>query len=217
MPTWQDKVLQQQSAHARPLAVAVHCAPQQWQRACAAADHELFHPIPPDQANPMTPTDLSVDVDARYFEDYPPGAVAEYGPIAVDEEDIIAFGRQFDPQPFHVDRQRAAGGPFGGVVASGWHTASLMMRLLVDHYLPRKAGLGSPGIDELRWLRPVRPGDQLSLRITVTEATRSRTKPDRGLVRTFNEVINQRGEPVMTLKAMTLVRCRSVAVEAPAP
>ena len=165
----------------------------------------------------MTPADLSADVDARHFADYPPGAVAKYGPTAIDEEAIIAFGRQFDPQPFHVDRQRAADGSFGGVVASGWHTASLMMRLLVDHYLPRKAGLGSPGIDELRWLQPVRPGDPLSLRITVNEAARSRTKPGRGLVRTFNEVTNQRGEPVMALKAMTLVRCRSAGSQEPAP
>ncbi len=102
-------------------------------------------------------------------------------------------------------------GPFGGVIASGWHTGSLMMRLLVDHFLPRRAGLGSPGIDELRWLAPVRPGDALSLRITITEARRSQSKPDRGLVHTFNEVLNQRDEVVMTLKAMTLMRCRSAA------
>jgi acyl dehydratase len=152
-----------------------------------------------------------VDLDDRHFEDYPVGAVAECGPIAVDEAAVIAFGRQFDPQPFHVDAQGAASGPFGGVIASGWHTAGLMMRLLVDHYLPRTAGLGSPGIDELRWLAPVRPGDDLSLRITVTEATRSRSKPDRGLVRTFIEIMNQRGERVMTVKAMTMIRCRNTA------
>ena len=162
----------------------------------------------------MAHQDLPVSIDARHFEDYPPGAVVEYGPIGVDEAAIMAFGRQFDPQPFHVDPEGAAGGPFGGVIASGWHTGSLMMRLLVDHYLPRKAGLGSPGIDELRWLAPVRPGDQLSLRITVTEARRSSTKPDRGLVRTTNEMINQRGEVVMTLKAMTLIRCRNAGAAA---
>jgi acyl dehydratase len=157
----------------------------------------------------MAHQDLPVAIEARHLEDYLPGTVVEYGPIAVDEAAIVAFGRQFDPQPFHVDPQRAAGGPFGGVIASGWHTGSLMMRLLVDHYLPREAGLGSPGIDELRWLAPVRPGDQLSLRVTVTAARPSRTKPDRGLVHTSNEMINQRGEVVMTVKAMTLIRCRN--------
>jgi len=159
----------------------------------------------------MIQTDLPVAIDDRHFEDYPPGAVLRYGPVTIDEAAIVGFGRQFDPQPFHVDPQRAAKGPFGGVIASGWHTGSLMMRLLVDHFLPRHAGLGSPGVDELRWLAPVRPGDALSLRITITGARRSQSKPDRGLVHTFNEVLNQRDEVVMTLKAMTLVRCRSAA------
>lgn len=156
----------------------------------------------------MTETDLPVPIDARHFEDYPPGAVACYGPIAVDEDAVIAFGRQFDPQPFHVDREAAARGPFGGLIASGWHTGALMMRLLVDRYLPRRAGLGSPGVDELRWLAPVRPGDALSLRVTVVEARRSKSKPDRGLLRCACEVFNQRGETVMTVTAMSLVRCR---------
>jgi acyl dehydratase len=157
----------------------------------------------------LTDHDFPRDLDARYFEDYRPGLAVEYGPIAATEADIIAFGRQFDPQPFHVDPQNRAAGHLGGLIASGWHTASLMMRLLVDHFLPRVAGLASPGIDELRWLAPVRPGDALSVRITVTEARRSRTKPDRGMVQTYNEVVNQRGEAVMTVKTMTLMRCRT--------
>jgi acyl dehydratase len=156
----------------------------------------------------MDQHDLHADPDQRYFEDYVPGAVFEFGAVALDEAQIVEFGRQYDPQPFHVDAQRAASGPFGGVIASGWQTASLMMWLLVEHFLPRAAGLGSPGVDELRWLAPVRPGDRLSLRITVTDARRSRTKPDRGLVHTSNEVLNQRSEVVMTVKAMTLMRCR---------
>lgn len=159
----------------------------------------------------MIQTDLPVAIDDRHFEDYPLGAVLRYGPVVVDESAIIDFGRQFDPQPFHVDPRGAASGPFGGVIASGWHTCSLMMRLLVDHFLPRRAGLGSPGVDALRWLAPVRPGDELSLRITVVEARRSQSKPDRGLVHTFNEVLNQRDEVVMSLKAMTLIRCRGAA------
>jgi len=158
---------------------------------------------------------LPADLADRHFEDYAVGLAVEYGPIAVDEAAIVAFGRQFDPQPFHVDPQGSAQGPFGGVIASGWHTASLMMRLLVDHFLPRHAGLGSPGVDELRWLKPVRPGDQLTLLITVTDAQRSRSKPDRGLVRTDNEVRNQHGEPVMTVKTMVLMRCRDSAAPSP--
>jgi acyl dehydratase len=159
----------------------------------------------------MTHHDLPVAPELRHFEDYVPGAVVEYGPIAVDEAELIAFGLRYDPQPFHVDPQRAAAGPFGGLITSGWHTASLMMRLLVDHYLPRTAGLGSPGVDELRWLAPVRPGDQLSVRVTVTEARRSRSKPDRGMINSLIEVLNQRRDVVMTVKAMTLMLCRSAA------
>jgi acyl dehydratase len=155
----------------------------------------------------VTSHELPADLGTRYFEDYVPGLVVAYGPIGVDADEIVAFGRKFDPQPFHVDPERADA--FGGLIASGWHTAGLMMRLLVDHFLPSKAALGSPGVDELRWLAPVRPGDALTLRITVTEARRSRSKPDRGLVRTENEFVNQRGEAVMTLKAMVLMRCRS--------
>jgi acyl dehydratase len=161
----------------------------------------------------LTHCALPSDLGARHFEDYTAGLVVDCGPIAVEEAQIIDFGQQYDPQPFHVDPVQAATGPFGGVVASGWHTASLMMRLLVDHFLPRTAGLGSPGVDELRWLAPVRPGDSLSLRITVIEARRSRTKPDRGLVRTANEVFNQHGEPVMTVKTMVLMRCRNSGPE----
>ncbi len=162
---------------------------------------------------PLDTFSLPTDIDERHFEDYVPGAVLVCGPIDVDEAAIVDFGRRFDPQPFHVDPQGAARSPLGGVIASGWHTASLMMRLLVDHFLPRKAGLASPGVDELRWLAPVRPGDSLSLRVTITEARRSRSKPDRGLVRTCNEVMNQRGEPVMTVKTMVLMRCRGEGAE----
>ena len=162
----------------------------------------------------MVLVDIPVAIAERHVEDYQPGAVLVYGPISVDEAAIVDFGRQFDPQPFHIDPASAAAGALGGVIASGWHTASLMMRLLVDHFLPRKAGLASPGVDELRWLAPVRPGDALWLRVTVTEARRSRSKPDRGLMQTFNEMINQRDEPVMTVKTMVLMRCRSAAADA---
>lgn len=150
-----------------------------------------------------------IPVDDRYFEDFVAGTVAEFGPIPVDEADVIAFARQFDPQPIHTDRAAAAAGPFGGLIASGWHTASLVMRVLVEQYLARRASLASPGIDELRWLQPVRPGDVLRVRATVLEARRSRSKPDRGLVRTKIEALNQNGQVVMSMAAMNLFRCRT--------
>jgi acyl dehydratase len=150
-----------------------------------------------------------VPAEDRYFEDYVPGAVFEYGEIGVGEAEIIEFARRFDPQDMHVDPAAASRGRFGGLIASGWHTAALMMRLLADNFLPRHASLGSPGLDELRWLRPVRPGDVLRIRVSVLEATRSRSKPDRGVVRTLVEVLNQRGDVVMSMKPMNIIGCRS--------
>jgi acyl dehydratase len=156
----------------------------------------------------MGPSDFTVAPKDRYFEDYVPGAVLEYGAIPLSESEIIAFAKQFDPQYFHVDPEAAKNSPYGGLIASGWHTAAVMMRMIVDHYLPTSASLGSPGIDEIRWTRPVRPGDSLSLRISILEAKRSTSKPDRGLVRALIEVLNQNQECVMTMKGMNLMRCR---------
>ena len=157
----------------------------------------------------MDEQDLPVARDQRTFEDYPVGSVALYGPIHVDEAEVIDFGQRFDPQDFHTDPVKAAKSPFGGVIASGWHTGSMMMRVLVDRYLSRTAGMGSPGMDELRWTAPVRPGDRLWVKVAVVEARRSESKPDRGLVRILIEVLNDKGVIVMSVKAMTLVRSRS--------
>lgn len=148
----------------------------------------------------------------RWFEDYEPGSVHETGSILVTEEEVIAFGRRFDPQPFHTDPEAAARSEYGGLIASGWHTAALMMRLYSDFYLSKVATLVSPGVDELRWLLPVRPGDELSLRITVVDARRSRTKPDRGIVRSAIEVRNQRGETVSTVTATNFFLSRGTRV-----
>lgn len=144
----------------------------------------------------------------RWLQDYEPGDVHDFGPIAVEEAEVLAFGRRFDPQVFHTDPEAAKETEYGGLIASGWHTASLMMRLYADHYLSHVATLVSPGIDELRWLLPVRPGDALSIRVTVEEARRSRSKPDRGIVRSAVLVLNQRGEPVMTLTARNFLLAR---------
>ena len=156
----------------------------------------------------MTPTDFAVPAEDRYFEDYMPGAVFEYGDIPVSEAEIIEFARRFDPQQMHVDPAAAARGRFGGLIASGWHTAAIMMRLIVDNFLPGAASLASPGIDELRWLKPVRPGDVLRIRVTVLEATPSRSRPDRGMVRSLVEVLNQDGDAVMSMKPMNIIRRR---------
>ena len=153
----------------------------------------------------MSGSAFTVPIEDRYFEDYAVGSVHEFGAVAVEEAEVIAFARRFDPQVFHVDPEAAKKSAFGGLIASGWHTGSLTMRLLVDHYISHVASLGSPGVDELRWLRPVRPGDTLSVRVTVTEARPSRSKPDRGIVRSFVEVFNGDREVVMTLSALTLI------------
>ena len=145
----------------------------------------------------------------HYFEDYIPGTVFEYGEIRVEESEILDFARRFDPQDMHVDPEKAARGRFGGLIASGWHTGAMAMRLLADNFLPKTASLASPGIDELRWLRPVRPRDVLRIRVSVLEATPSRSKADRGMVRTLIEVLNQDGEVVMSLKPMNIIACRS--------
>ena len=144
----------------------------------------------------------------RYFEDYTPGAVSTSGALPVSQAEIIDFARRYDPQTMHTDPEAAAGGPFGGLIASGWHTAALMMRIFVEHFLSPESSVASPGIDDLRWLKPVRPGDVLSLRVTILEARRSRSRPDQGIVRSFTEVLNQRGEVVMSLKPISLIRCR---------
>jgi acyl dehydratase len=159
----------------------------------------------------MTSGNFSSPIDQRYFEDYVSGSVHAFGEIRVEEDEIIRFARRFDPQVFHTDPEAAKQTVYGGLIASGWHSASLMMRLFVDHYLSHVASLGSPGVDELRWLKPVRPGDTLSLRITVSETKRSRSKPDRGLVRSDVEAMNQKGEVVMTMKALNFIRCRNAA------
>jgi acyl dehydratase len=138
------------------------------------------------------------DLGLRYFEDYALGTTYECGSVSIDEASIINFAQQYDPQPFHTDPVAAATGPFGGLIASGWHTAGLVMRLLVDNYLSAEASLGAPGLDELRWPRPVRPGDTLAVRATVVEARKSQSKPDRGIVRTLVEVVNQDGKIVMS-------------------
>ncbi len=144
----------------------------------------------------------------RYFEDYEAGAVYQLGSVEVDETEVIEFAKRYDPQPFHIDPTAAKKSMFGGIIASGWHTGSMMMRIIVDHFLSSVASLGSPGIDELRWLKPVRPGDTLSVRATILDTRRSRSKPDRGIVKSHIEVLNQYDEVVMSVRAANFMYCR---------
>jgi acyl dehydratase len=147
----------------------------------------------------------------RYFEDYPPGAMFDLGSVTVTEAEVLEFARRYDPQAIHINKAAAQAGPYGGLISSGWLTVSLFMRLLVDNFLPAKASLGSPGVDQLRWLKPVRPGDVLSAQLTVAEARRSKSRPDRGIVTTTAAVTNQAGEVVMTMTAATLMLARGAA------
>jgi acyl dehydratase len=144
----------------------------------------------------------------EYFEDAVVGKRRELGRHTMSEEEIVRFAREFDPQPFHVDPEAASASHFGGIIASGWQTCSIAMRVLVDGYLQHAAALGSPGIDEIRWRRPVRPGDTLTFYNTVLEMRPSTSKPDRGLVVAQTEALNQNGETVMTMRGMTMLQRR---------
>lgn len=152
----------------------------------------------------MTPTKTC----RYYWEDFHVGHRMQHGGMPVSREAVLEFARQFDPQPLHVDEEEARAGLFGGLCASGWHTCALAMRMMCDAYLLESASLGSPGIDQLRWLRPVFPGDVLNLRMEVLEARPMASRPDVGLVKSRWEVGNQHGEPVLTMQGWGMFRRR---------
>mgnify|MGYP000524709655 FL=1 len=132
------------------------------------------------------------------FEDFEAGQVYELGSRTVTEDEIVAFAREWDPQPFHLDPEAARESVFGGLIASGWHSGAMWMRMYVDTMLG-PAARGSPGVEELRWLAPVRPGDTLSGRLTVLDVAPSATRPDRGTVRIRGEMVNQDGVTVLAM------------------
>ena len=144
----------------------------------------------------------------RYWEDLVVGDEAVHGTHTVTEEEILAFGREYDPQPFHVDPEAAAAGPFGGLIASGWQTAAIYMGLFVRSALRDSAAMGSPGVEELRWLAPVRPGDTLTARSRVVDRWPSETDPGRGTMVGENELVNQDGVVVMRFRARMHLRRR---------
>jgi acyl dehydratase len=149
-----------------------------------------------------------------YFEDFPPGEVVEYGDMEVSAVRIKAFAEQFDPQPFHLDEAVARETMAGGLIASGWHTAAMLMRMSCDYFLNRSASQGGPGVEELNWLKPVRAGDRLSVRRTTNGARPSASRPELGLVDFTFEVLNQKGEVAMTQKNVVLFKRRPAGEEA---
>jgi len=146
----------------------------------------------------------------KYLEDFAVGQTMEFPPRTVSEDEIIAFARDYDPQPFHLDKEAARQSLFGGLCASGWHTAGMMMRMLVDNVIGKYASMGSPGVDQLRWVKPVFPGDTLHLRGEILDVKPSRSKPDRGVVTSRYEMKNQKGETVLTMQAKGMYARRPV-------
>ena len=145
----------------------------------------------------------------KYFwEDFPVGQVREFGAMLVTRDAVLAFAREFDPQPFHVDDAAAERSLFGRLAASGWHTAAMAMRMMCDEYLLESASLGSPGLESLKWLKPVYPGDTLSVRLTTVEARPMASRPEVGLVRSKWEVLNQHREPVLAMEGWGMFRRR---------
>lgn len=151
---------------------------------------------------------MSVPLKERYFEDYQPGEIFEFGQYLVTEAEILEFARKYDPQAFHLDHEAAEKSHFGGLVSSGWMTCSIMMRLFVDHYVSPLASMGSPGLDEIRWRVPVRPGDVLRARVTILSKRRSESKPDRGFIKVEQAILNQKDELVMTVSGNGMYKVR---------
>lgn len=146
-----------------------------------------------------------------WWEDLQPGVVLELGTVSPDAEEIKHFAAQFDPQPFHLDEEAGRQSVFGGLCASGWHTCALAMRLTVDNFLRESSSMGSPGLESLKWLKPVYPGDTLALRHRVVESRPMNSRPDIGLVRSVWEMFNQRGEQVLHMEGYGMFRRRTPA------
>ncbi|HEY6981693.1 MaoC family dehydratase [Reyranella sp.] len=144
----------------------------------------------------------------RYWDDYEVGRKYPLGSTSFTEQEIVDFARHYDPQYFHVDTGAARDSVFGGLIASGWQICAKLMRLLVDNYLDKRTALGSPGVDEIRWLKPVRPGDTLTAWIECAAKVPSRSKPELGVIHESWRAVNQKGELVMTAKGINLIRRR---------
>jgi acyl dehydratase len=148
-------------------------------------------------------------VPTIFFEDFVTGSVTEMGSRLVIAEEIVAFAAEFDPQPMHLGDEGGRAAGVGGLVASGWHTCAILMRMMVDDFVRDSASMGSPGVDEVRWLKPVCPGDRLSARRTVLETRLSKSRPGMGFVSFRFEMLNQSGEVVMELTSPLMIGRRS--------
>jgi acyl dehydratase len=158
----------------------------------------------PPTAPPASPGPDPRPAPRYHWEDFPVGRVREFGGLLVTREAIIEFARAYDPQPFHLDDAAAEGSLFGRLAASGWHTCAMAMRMMCDAYLLESAALGSPGVDHIRWLKPVHPGDTLHVRLTVLEARPSASRPGVGLVKSHWDVFNQHRDPVLSMEGWGL-------------
>jgi acyl dehydratase len=147
----------------------------------------------------------------RFFEDFPVGEIVEFGDRLVTADEIVAFAKDWDPQPFHLDAEAARSSQIGELIASGWHSGAMLIRMMCDAYLLDSASEGAPGIDEIRWLKPVRPGDRLRARRTTVSARPSRSRPQIGVIEFHHELSNQNGETVLTLRGPSFIRRREAA------
>jgi acyl dehydratase len=146
-----------------------------------------------------------------HWEDFTIGGVAEYGPRHVSREEMVAFAAEFDPQPFHLDEEAARASLLGGLSASGWHSCCLMMRMLTDGFIGDSTFMGAPGVEEVRWLKPLRPGESVTIRATVLDTRASQSRPQMGFVKFLFEMLNAAGEPVMTLTVTPMFARRASA------
>ena len=152
----------------------------------------------------------------RFFEDFTKGDVAEYGPRSVTREEIVAFAAEFDPQPIHLDEAAGRASMLGGLSASGWHTCALAMRMIADGFLLESSAMGAPGVDEVRWIAPLRPGDSITLRASVLDTRLSRSRADMGFVTFRFDLINQSGATVMTMSSSLMLGRRPARRHSPA-
>jgi acyl dehydratase len=150
----------------------------------------------------------------RYFEDFTPGMVIEHGPRPVTREEIVAFAAEFDPQPMHLDEEAARNSILGGLAASGWHTCCLMMRMACDSFVLDSSSMGAPGVDEVKWLKPLRPGTNITLQATVLEIRTSKSRPEMGFVKVLMEVLDDERTQIMTLTTSMIMERRRSAVTA---